>query len=64
MPDPKDLYQRSKRATARYWRTYPAAKTEAGRAADTLRHEAFRVGWMIGWRAGKNAAKRQKRTAK
>lgn len=60
MPDPKDLYQRSKRAADRYWLPFPAAKTEAGRAANTVCHEAFRAGWMIGWRAGRNAAKRKK----
>lgn len=61
MSDPKDLYSRSVKAAKRYCGTrHLTEQNELLKARYLIEFEAYRVGWMIGWRAG-NKAKRGKR---
>lgn len=58
----RTLYDKSRDAMRRYWKREQAPISKLGRAFQVAKHEAFRTGWIIGYRAGKRAALRQGNT--
>lgn len=60
---PRNLYTRSVAAAKRYWGDKPrdpAERNLVGKAIHAGRREAYRTGWMIGFRAGMAWATRKK----
>lgn len=51
------LYERSVAAAKRYCGRMPRSKTEIGKLLQKTEFEFFRVGWMMGHRAGQRANK-------